>query len=155
MKTVLPTKLNETKLNVYLITFEVTISSLLCFIRILITGIYSDSYFTLPQYPHDNRHRSDIFINFLQEPVTATQNYEGKFVWYLNLTSFSLPGEYSNLFVLYHRRHTLSDRTKSQVTWDLFKMTLLSFKLFTLRQSIEDEKIKIMQRWGEKRKVML
>jgi len=45
MKTVLPTKLNETKLNVYLITFEVTISSLLCFIRILITGIYSDRYF--------------------------------------------------------------------------------------------------------------
>ena len=45
MKTVLPTKLNETKLNVYLITFEVTISSLLCFTSILITGIYSDSYF--------------------------------------------------------------------------------------------------------------
>jgi len=45
MKTVLPTKLHETKLNVYLITFEVTISSLLCFIRILITGIYSDRYF--------------------------------------------------------------------------------------------------------------
>ena len=45
MKTVLPTKLNETKLNVYLITFEVTISSLLCFIRILNTGIYSDCYF--------------------------------------------------------------------------------------------------------------
>ena len=45
MKTVLPTKLNETKLNVYLITFEVTISSLLCFTRILITGIYSDRYF--------------------------------------------------------------------------------------------------------------
>jgi len=62
MKTVLPTKLNETKLNVYLITFEVTISSLLCFTRILITGIYSDSYFTLPKYPHDNRHRSDIFL---------------------------------------------------------------------------------------------
>jgi len=33
MKTVLPTKLNETKLNVYLITFELTISSLLCFIQ--------------------------------------------------------------------------------------------------------------------------
>ena len=45
MKTVLPTKLNETKLNVYLITFEVTISSLLCFFRILIKGIYSDRYF--------------------------------------------------------------------------------------------------------------
>ena len=45
MKTVLPTKLHETKLNVYLITFEVTISSLLCFIRILFTGIYSDRYF--------------------------------------------------------------------------------------------------------------
>ena len=45
MKTVLPTKLNETKLNVYLITFEVTISSFLCFCRILIKGIYSDSYF--------------------------------------------------------------------------------------------------------------
>ena len=45
MKTVLPTKLHETKLNVYLITFEVTISSLLCFIRILITVIYSDRYF--------------------------------------------------------------------------------------------------------------
>ena len=72
MKTVLPTKLNETKLNVYLITFEVTISSLLCFIRILNTGIYSDRYFTLPQYPNDNRHRPDIFINFLQEPDTAT-----------------------------------------------------------------------------------
>ena len=72
MKTVLPTKLYETKLNVYLITFEVTISSLLCFIRILITGIYSDRYFTLPQYSHDNRYRSDIFINFLQEPVNAT-----------------------------------------------------------------------------------
>lgn len=42
MKTVLPTKLNETKLNVYLITFEVTISSLLFFTRILIAGIYSD-----------------------------------------------------------------------------------------------------------------
>jgi len=45
MKTVLPTKLNETKLNVYLITFEVTISSLLCFSRILIKGIYSDRCF--------------------------------------------------------------------------------------------------------------
>ena len=45
MKTVLPTKLNGTKLNVYLITFEVTISSLLCFTRILITGIYADCYF--------------------------------------------------------------------------------------------------------------
>ena len=45
MKTVLPTKLNETKLNVYLITFEVTISSLLCFTRILITVIYSDRSF--------------------------------------------------------------------------------------------------------------
>ena len=45
MKTVLPTKLNETKLNVYLITFEVTISSLLCFSRILIKGIYADRYF--------------------------------------------------------------------------------------------------------------
>ena len=45
MKTVLSTKLYETKLNVYLSTFEVTISSLLCFIRILITGIYSDRYF--------------------------------------------------------------------------------------------------------------
>jgi hypothetical protein len=45
MKTVLPTKLNETKLNVYLITFEVTISSFLCFCRILIKGIYSDRYF--------------------------------------------------------------------------------------------------------------
>ena len=45
MKTVLPTKLNETKLNVYLITFEVTISSLLCFTRILITVFYSDRYF--------------------------------------------------------------------------------------------------------------
>ena len=72
MKTVLPTKMNKTKLNVYLITFEVTISSLLCFTCILITDIYSDRYFTLPQYSHDNRHRSDIFINFLQEPVTAT-----------------------------------------------------------------------------------
>jgi len=61
MKTVLPTKLNETKLNVYLITFEVTISSLLCFIRILITGIYSDRYFTLPQYPHE----IDIGLTFL------------------------------------------------------------------------------------------
>ena len=45
MKTVLPTKLHETKLNVYLITFEVTISSLLCFSRILIKGIYADRYF--------------------------------------------------------------------------------------------------------------
>jgi len=45
MKTVLPTKLNETKFNVYLITFEVTISSFLCFPRILIKGIYSDRYF--------------------------------------------------------------------------------------------------------------
>ena len=45
MKTVLHTKLHETILNIYLITFEVTISSLLCFIRILITGIYSDRYF--------------------------------------------------------------------------------------------------------------
>ena len=45
MKTVLPTKLNETKLNVYLITFEVTISSLLCFCRILIKGIYANRYF--------------------------------------------------------------------------------------------------------------
>ncbi len=45
MKTVLPTKLNETKLNVYLITFEVTISSLLCISRILIKGIYSDRYY--------------------------------------------------------------------------------------------------------------
>jgi hypothetical protein len=72
MKTVLPTKMNKTKLNVYLITFEVTISSLLCFTCILITDIYSDRYFTLPQYSHDNRHRSDIFINFHQETVTAT-----------------------------------------------------------------------------------
>ena len=72
MKTVLPTKLNETKLNVYLITFEVTISSLLCFSRILIKGIYADRYFTLQQYSHENRHRSDIIVNFLQEPVTAT-----------------------------------------------------------------------------------
>ena len=45
MKTVLQTKLNETKLNVYLITFEVTISSLFCFTCILITDIYSDRYF--------------------------------------------------------------------------------------------------------------
>ena len=45
MKTVLPTKLNETKFNVYLITFEVTITSLLCFSRILIKAIYSDRYF--------------------------------------------------------------------------------------------------------------
>ena len=45
MKTVLPTKMNEIKLNVYLITFEVTISSLLCFSRILIKGIYADRYF--------------------------------------------------------------------------------------------------------------
>lgn len=45
MKTVLLTKMNKTKLNVYLITFEVTISSLLCFTRILITDIYSDRYF--------------------------------------------------------------------------------------------------------------
>jgi len=41
----LPTKLNETILNVYLITFEVTISSLLCFSCILIKGIYADRYF--------------------------------------------------------------------------------------------------------------
>ena len=66
MKAVLPTKLNETKLNVYLITFEVTISSLLCFIRILITGIYSDRYFTLPQYPHENRHRSAFLLIFFK-----------------------------------------------------------------------------------------
>ena len=45
METILPSKLNETKLNVYLITFEVTISSLLCFTSILITSIYSDRYF--------------------------------------------------------------------------------------------------------------
>ena len=45
MNTVLPTKLNETKLNFYLITFEVTISSLLCFSCILITVINSDCYF--------------------------------------------------------------------------------------------------------------
>ena len=45
MKTLLPSKMNETKLNVHLITFEVTISSLLCFCRNLITGIYSDRYF--------------------------------------------------------------------------------------------------------------
>ena len=32
----LATKLNETTLNVYLITFEVTISSVFCFTRILI-----------------------------------------------------------------------------------------------------------------------
>ena len=61
MKTVLPTKLNETKLNVYLITFEVTISSLLCFIRILITGIYSDRYFLY----HNILTKIDIGLTFL------------------------------------------------------------------------------------------
>ncbi len=72
MKTVLPTKLNETKLNVYLITFEVTISSLLCFSRILLkVSILTVIFFTAISF-HENRHRSDIFVNFLKEPVTAT-----------------------------------------------------------------------------------
>ena len=61
MKTVLPTKLNETKLNVYLITFEVTISSLLCFTRILIKGIYSDRYFLY----HNVLMKIDFSLTFL------------------------------------------------------------------------------------------
>ena len=72
MKTVLPTKLNETKLNVYLITFEVTISSLLCFTRILITGIYSDRYFLYRNILMKIAICLTFFFNFLQEPVTAT-----------------------------------------------------------------------------------
>ena len=61
MKTVLPAKLNETKLNVYLITFEVTISSLLCFTRILITDIYSDRYFLY----HNVLMKIDFSLTFL------------------------------------------------------------------------------------------
>jgi len=57
----LPTKLNETKIIVYLITFEVTISSLLCFSRILITGIYSDRYF----HYHNILMNIDIGLTFL------------------------------------------------------------------------------------------
>jgi len=61
MKTVLLTKMNKTKLNVYLITFEVTISSLLCFTRILITDIYSVCYFLY----HNILTKIDIGLTFL------------------------------------------------------------------------------------------
>jgi hypothetical protein len=61
MKTVLLTKMNKTKLNDYLITFEVTISSLLCFTRILITDIYSDRYFLY----HNILTKIDIGLTFL------------------------------------------------------------------------------------------